>query len=403
MTGYAENYFDVLEIDQQATEREIKQAYAKMLRKYPNETHSEQFQAISKAYRVLSDAVTREKHIKELQNDGIYDRLWNEAINYYNRGKLASAKSSVKELMANGFSDDVDTLILFKNICEDLGDKQEERNAINRLESKHSHLPEVKHVLWEYNYANELGQQALKYAKQLVAIQPHDNEVFLMLINSHYMLGNYPETFGLLKERMSNSEAIIQNYIIYEQALFFGAGKDEHRLVRQAILSLKNLAATNAKQQLLNTMQDSAAEFDANAYIFKFLILLIEDLNANEFGYIREWTDRGRAMFIPNLMYYSLHKTETTANNNPRANESNSRPQSKPVKRKKPKADDYEKRGSIIWAIIFGIIIALANENGFAGIVAGAVWYFFAGFIKSLLSCLVVIVIVIAVLGFIFS
>ena len=62
------DYYDILEIKKNATEKEIKQAYRKLARKYhpdvnPGDSSAEtKFKEINKAYEVLSDPEKRKKY-----------------------------------------------------------------------------------------------------------------------------------------------------------------------------------------------------------------------------------------------------------------------------------------------------------------------------------------------------
>lgn len=61
------NYYEILNVDKSAELREIKRAYAKLVRQYSPETHPEEFKEIRKAYEVLSDASSREAFDKSLE------------------------------------------------------------------------------------------------------------------------------------------------------------------------------------------------------------------------------------------------------------------------------------------------------------------------------------------------
>lgn len=54
-----ENYYEILNIEKNASEKEIKRAYARLLRQFPPETHPEEFKKIRKAYEALSNDKNR--------------------------------------------------------------------------------------------------------------------------------------------------------------------------------------------------------------------------------------------------------------------------------------------------------------------------------------------------------
>ncbi|MFJ5768903.1 DnaJ domain-containing protein [Psychrobacillus sp. NPDC093180] len=57
-----ESYYDILEIQENAGEEQIKKGYILQLRKYPNEKYPEEFKAIRNAYEVLSDPISRNEY-----------------------------------------------------------------------------------------------------------------------------------------------------------------------------------------------------------------------------------------------------------------------------------------------------------------------------------------------------
>jgi curved DNA-binding protein CbpA len=59
-----QSYYEILNIDKSADLKEIKRAYARLLRQHPPETDPEGFQKIREAYDVLSDEVSRESYDK---------------------------------------------------------------------------------------------------------------------------------------------------------------------------------------------------------------------------------------------------------------------------------------------------------------------------------------------------
>ena len=63
-----QSYYEILNIDKTADLKEIKRAYARLLRQHPPETDTEGFQKIREAYDVLSNEVSRESYDKYSEN-----------------------------------------------------------------------------------------------------------------------------------------------------------------------------------------------------------------------------------------------------------------------------------------------------------------------------------------------
>ncbi|HHV95666.1 MAG TPA: DnaJ domain-containing protein [Clostridiaceae bacterium] len=72
-----ENYYDILEIDRTADEREIKKAYAKMVRMYPPEKCEDEFKKIREAYETLINPIARDTYDKMLDYGDEINDLFN--------------------------------------------------------------------------------------------------------------------------------------------------------------------------------------------------------------------------------------------------------------------------------------------------------------------------------------
>ena len=59
MGNAGHNFYEALGIERAADERAIKKAYFALVRKYPPETHPEEFKRIREAYEVLSNPQSR--------------------------------------------------------------------------------------------------------------------------------------------------------------------------------------------------------------------------------------------------------------------------------------------------------------------------------------------------------
>lgn len=65
---FTQDYYKLFNISENATEADIKQAYARLIRQYSNETHPEEFMHIRKAYQTLSNPASRRQY-NELRNN----------------------------------------------------------------------------------------------------------------------------------------------------------------------------------------------------------------------------------------------------------------------------------------------------------------------------------------------
>ncbi|MEH7235770.1 J domain-containing protein [Bacillus sp. JJ1562] len=70
-----ENYYKLLGVAETATDIEIRKAYIKMIRQFPNESHPEEFQLLTKAYKTLSDKEQRSYYDAQLEKQRSVTRI----------------------------------------------------------------------------------------------------------------------------------------------------------------------------------------------------------------------------------------------------------------------------------------------------------------------------------------
>lgn len=72
--------YTVLEIGEQATDAEIKQAYLQKVKQYPPDHHHEQFQMIHQAYEAIKDFTGRTKYALFSVQQADFDALLDHAF-----------------------------------------------------------------------------------------------------------------------------------------------------------------------------------------------------------------------------------------------------------------------------------------------------------------------------------
>lgn len=157
----SKNFYEVLGVEKTADERTIKKAYFALVRKYPPETHAEEFKKIREAYEVLSDANSRQ----EYDSLGQYDEHGEEVS-----GRVREAM----EAMDQERYDDA------RFILED-------------LLGKHPALAFVKDLLGVAHLRSKQPEQALALFEELVAAHPDNAAYHLHLGYANHALKNYPQ------------------------------------------------------------------------------------------------------------------------------------------------------------------------------------------------------------------
>ncbi|MBQ9012671.1 MAG: DnaJ domain-containing protein [Bacilli bacterium] len=94
-----ENLYDILEINKNATQKEIKEAYVKLLRKYPPEQNKEKFQKIREAYEILSNEKSRNEYDVFLEYGDEIIEIEKIADKYLDQGKFKKAIMQYKKIL----------------------------------------------------------------------------------------------------------------------------------------------------------------------------------------------------------------------------------------------------------------------------------------------------------------
>ena len=74
------NYYEVLEINKNATHNEIKKAYRTLAKKYhpdKNPLTEEKFKEISKAYETLQDPITKQEYDESITEPNVFEYMKN--------------------------------------------------------------------------------------------------------------------------------------------------------------------------------------------------------------------------------------------------------------------------------------------------------------------------------------
>lgn len=93
------SYYEILSVDRNANEKEIKKAYACLLRKYPPEKFPEEFSEISEAYEVLINDGKRKQYNQTNGFNEEAQKLMNEAMDRYHSEDYENAIKYFKKFI----------------------------------------------------------------------------------------------------------------------------------------------------------------------------------------------------------------------------------------------------------------------------------------------------------------
>src|SRR5579871_2283523 len=153
------SYYEILGVEREADERAIKKAYFALVRKYPPETHPEEFKRVREAYEVLSNPVSR----KDYDSVNQYDQ--------YGEQISAKLKAGVDAMEAGDF-------------------KTAQRHFIEIL-AQQPQLHFARDLLGMAYLNNSQAKEALEVFDQLVGAQPENAVYHLHKGYAHYHQKQY--------------------------------------------------------------------------------------------------------------------------------------------------------------------------------------------------------------------
>ncbi len=95
----SQNFYKILGVSTTAEEREIKKAYFSLMRKYPPETHPEQFMKLREAYEVLSNPESRKQYDQVADHDSYTSEQIRLATAALEAGKHTEAQAILARLL----------------------------------------------------------------------------------------------------------------------------------------------------------------------------------------------------------------------------------------------------------------------------------------------------------------
>ncbi|WP_181884497.1 J domain-containing protein [Neobacillus piezotolerans] len=384
----------MLDIDEKASSNEIKKAYYLKIREYPNETHPVEFQELTKAYKVLSNQESRAKYDHESKDDGAYSKLLTNAIESMNKEQYDSALISLEKMLKTYPND----LAVQQNIaiCYISLEKFEDaKRVLLQIEVMHPNDEMTLSLLGETFLNLEMYDFARKYYKKLVSLNPGESNYCIFLARAYANLGNFHTAFITLEEKIKQQgKETIYDFPLLQELFFLTMAADKLNYHKRVILRIQELPKTSdEKIILLRMIMNLCESLDNRNNGFKELVYLVKDINGNEFAEVNEWLKEAESYIRSDLIYYGDSQP---------ANQSTNSHSGTSGSNVSADVQYQEERGSILVSVVLGIIASFIFTP-IVGIIVGFIWYFKAGSIKTILSCLGCLVVVLLVIGFFLS
>lgn len=221
------NFYEVLEIDQQATQQEIKKGYIKLLRKYPPEKNPEEYKTIREAYDTLRDDESKKNYDISLEYGPKLEELEKDGRNYLEDEDYDNAIYSFKKLLMLN----PEFALARKLLGQTFLKKRKYKRAINEYIKLLNSYPENIEYICNLGYCYELTgnlEKAERLYKKAYEIDIDDKEAIGWLINLYWSQKLYKKAELLLKNEINKDgkldfndyysySKLIENYIYMDE------------------------------------------------------------------------------------------------------------------------------------------------------------------------------------------
>lgn len=120
MSAEIENPYQVLGVERGADERAIKKAYFTLIRKFPPETHPEDFQRLRRAYELLSDPAARRRYDAMDRDYGEYGEQIGAALKSAEESAKAGDDAEVQRKLREILEQRPDLAVVRENLAQSL-------------------------------------------------------------------------------------------------------------------------------------------------------------------------------------------------------------------------------------------------------------------------------------------
>ncbi|WP_174733500.1 DnaJ domain-containing protein [Mesobacillus harenae] len=383
------NYYEILQVEQNSNPTEIKRGYVRMIRKYSNENHPEEFKVIAKAYNTLMDAESRKSYDHSIQDNGMYQQQIDHINRLVNQELYQAALDAADDYLGQYPRDR--TILYLKALCHsNLDQYLEAEKILKRLIVEHPNEEQyISELASLYTFHKHYGK-AIRHFEKLIELDPLENNYYLRLSNCFFNLEQHQKAADVLEKKLRKSRETVYDFPLLSELYFLSIVMEDdayHERIVSRIKALPKNSDENSK--LINMMIDLAVSLETDHYLFRELVYIIDDLNDGDQD-VSEWVEAAEDRLDPNRNYYG-DDTPVSGNYNPA-----------PVHQRETAAAAYAEsdKGSVFWSVIIGIILSIA-ATPFVGIIAGFVYYFKARQIKKILSGVGCFILGIVILGFI--
>ncbi|MDP4179334.1 MAG: DnaJ domain-containing protein, partial [Bacillota bacterium] len=255
-----DNYYDILNVSKDSDIKEIKRAYAKLLRKFPPETNPEEFKKIRKAYEALLDIKSRSAHNASIKAD----TASNTSTSQNNFSNTGNSDIITKQ---NGFSNTEPPNIITN------------KTILSKTKLSNKDIP-IKNVVNSFTINSNSDNDNFYINSET------DFKEVLSLVSNYCSSKNYQSAINILNSAIDkNNPHVSQNILYYIQLI-------------NIYITIRNMNRFNECIDKINQIVISSENKGTSAFILGELNNIYLDLyKNNKYSYCKELINKMLEMF----------------------------------------------------------------------------------------------------------
>ncbi|SHM54184.1 DUF6584 family protein [Gracilibacillus kekensis] len=370
-----QNLYEVLGVDENASQTDIKRAYYRQIRIYTNEKFPEKFQELNQAYETLFNEEKRQEYDRMKQDGGRYEATAHQVVEHISNENYYRAAQLLEEMLQD-YPDDLTVKYRLADVYVSLERFQNAKKLGADLILENPHSEEYRLLMRQiYFHLGDTHKEEVQL-KKLIQLNLNERNYHLLLSHFYTRQEQLDKSIRVIEEGLLVTPIDIENYFLLSELYFLAFLNQDEFLRKNTLKKIRKLPNNEEeKQQVMAFIMNDCDEVDQNHPALPDLVRLVKEMNQPSYQEVDEWL-RDRQYVLNNTQAQQLSSYQEEA------------------------GEDL--RGSILGSIIVGIIFSFI-ATPIVGIIVGFVYYFYAERIKQILGCLILIIIAVAIIGMFLS
>jgi len=284
--GELNKYYEVLGVKPSSSQLEIKKAYFKLVRQYPNEFYPDKFQQITKAYKTLMN-------VSQTKSDGTsedesFDLIVKQIEEEIDEKNYDLALTLVDDWLKNDMNHPKGLFLKAKILFEQNQYIEAKQIIGPLLLNEPNHMEYLKLGAKIYHAIDKHGT-AIHLLEKYIQLEPNDWESIVLLAKMYKKENRINESFRLLDSRLTGSFSIGEVMILLE--LYHIANEVKNNNDKQLNIDrVKRLAERKEDLKLLlDILIKECNQHNINSTFYQDFVPVIKEINHFQFEFVNKW------------------------------------------------------------------------------------------------------------------